>query len=140
MPVLKTISPNTSPVAPKPVPWKTVPSSRTRTAGEGPAAAWVAATAASSGKLAVEDRGTAPKERGDHPAGQHHARERGVAAPGRLRGRVDRLPAVRVIERQVRARPRRERLPVPGQPPDRGRPCRHPVGHLGPAERPGPPP
>src|SRR5579863_2859675 len=77
MPVLKTISPNVSPSAPKPVPCRMVPSSRTSRAGR------VISVSPTSGQLSVEHGRDAAQEGSDHPAGQFQARERGVAALGR---------------------------------------------------------
>src|ERR1700678_3974691 len=79
MPVLKTISPNVSPSAPKAVPCSVMPSSRTSRAG-----------GVMSGQLSVEHGGRAAQEGGHHPAWQLQAGERRVAALRRA-GRDHRL-------------------------------------------------
>src|SRR5580704_16879231 len=115
MPVLKTISPNVSPSAPKAVPCSVVPSSRTSKAG------CATSVLVMPGQLPVEHGGRAAQERGYHPAGQFHPGERAVAAFART-GRCDRLGGRRrVVQGEVGGCAGRERDALPGQPPDPGR-------------------
>src|ERR1700685_4772449 len=104
MPVLKTISPNVSPSAPKPVPFIVVPSSRTSTAGR---VTWF-----NSGQLSVEHGGRATQEGGHHPAGQFQVGERRVAALGRARRDHRRGGRRRVVQREVGrdSRPPRDKV------------------------------
>src|ERR1700759_2461286 len=100
MPVLKTISPKVSPSAPKAVPCRVGPSSRTSRA---------LFMVVISGELSVENGGDAAQEGGDHPAGQRHPGERRVAALGGT-GRGDRLGCrARVVQGEVGGRADGER-------------------------------
>src|SRR3984957_20052866 len=110
MPVLKTISPNCSPSAPKPTPCSTVPSSRTSTA----------CCRVISGELSVENGGGTAQEGRHHAAGPRHPGERGVASLGRAdrahllgRGR-------RVVQGEVGGGADGELRAVAGQPADPG--------------------